>query len=553
MDNMLKIKIARLNKTVEYPKGIVIEEIAKEYQKFYPSKIVASLFNNDIRELFKTLERDGTLDFIDLTSEDGVRIYQRGLMFLAYVAAKKIFPDKKMRVRYSLGKGIYCEFDGWVPSEEDLKILKDKMRELVEMDISFLKEELYKFDALELFEKNDMKDKIELLKYRTKSTINVYWFENYFNYYYGHMVPSTSYITLFDVVKVNDGFVLVHPDITSPNELPVYIPQVKMAKAYEDRAKWGKIVGMETVGDLNKIVAEGRARELIMMCELLHEKEISKIADTITSKGSIKLVLCAGPSSSGKTTFSKRLSLQLRVNGFEPYAISLDDYFVERDKTPLGPDGKPDFESIEALDLELFSQNMNDIFSGKTVELPKFNFKTGKREYKGDMIKPTEKTILVVEGIHGLNPLMTKNFDASLVYKVYVSALTQTSLDEDNRIPTTDVRIIRRMIRDYNFRGHSALMTLQMWQNVRIGEEKNIFPYQEEADVMFNSALPYELAVLKNFAMPLLLQVDNSTPEYSQARRLIRFLDYFLPIVDFDVIPSTSIIREFIGSSYFHY
>ncbi|BBJ28414.1 nucleoside kinase [Athalassotoga saccharophila] len=553
MGDMLKIKIAKLNKTVEYPKGIIIEGIAKEYQKFYPSKIVASLFNNDIRELSKTLERDGTLDFIDLTSEDGVRIYQRGLMFLAYVAAKKIFPDKKMRVRYSLGKGIYCEFDGWVPSEEELKNLKDKMRELVEMDIPFLKEELYKFDALELFEKNGMKDKIELLKYRTKSTINIYWFENYFNYYYGHMVPSTSYITLFDVVKVNDGFVLVHPDITSPNELPVYVPQVKMAKAYEDRARWGKIVGMETVGDLNKIVADGKARELIMMCELLHEKEISKIADTITSKGSVKLVLCAGPSSSGKTTFSKRLSLQLRVNGFEPYAISLDDYFVERDKTPLGPDGKPDFESIEALDLELFSQNMNDIFSGKTVELPKFNFKTGKREYKGEMIKPTEKTILVVEGIHGLNPLMTKNFDPSLVYKVYVSALTQTSLDEDNRIPTTDVRIIRRMIRDYNFRGHSALMTLQMWQNVRIGEEKNIFPYQEEADVMFNSALPYELAVLKNFAMPLLLQVDNSTAEYSQARRLIRFLDYFLPIVDFDVIPATSIIREFIGSSYFHY
>lgn len=553
MGDMLKIKIAKTGQVVEYPKGILIESVAKEYQKLYPSKIVASLFNNDIRELSKTLERDGTLDFIDLTSEDGVRIYQRGLMFLAYVAAKEIFPNKKMRVRYSLGKGIYCEFDEWIPSEDDLKMLKEKMHELVEMDIPFLKEELYKFDALELFEKHGMKDKIELLKYRTKSTINVYWFENYFNYYYGHMVPSTSYITLFDVVKVNNGFVLVHPDITSPNELPVYVPQVKMAKAYENRAQWGKIVGMETIGDLNKIVAEGRARELIMMCELLHEKEISKIADTITSKGSVKLVLCAGPSSSGKTTFSKRLSLQLRVNGFEPYAISLDDYFVERDKTPLGPDGKPDFESIEALDLELFSKNMNDIFNGKTVELPRFNFKTGKREYKGDTVKPTEKTILVVEGIHGLNPLMTKSFDPALVYKVYVSALTQTSLDEDNRIPTTDVRIIRRMIRDYNFRGHSALMTLQMWQSVRIGEEKNIFPYQEEADIMFNSALPYELAVLKNFAMPLLLQVDNSTPEYSQARRLIRFLDYFLPIVDFDVIPSTSIIREFIGASYFHY
>ncbi len=553
MDDVLKIKLKKTNQIVEYPKGILIEAIAKEYQKLYPSRIVASIFNNDIRELSKTLERDGELDFIDLTSEDGVRIYQRGLMFIAYVASKEIFPDKKMRVRYSLGKGIYCEFEEWEPSATDLQHLKDKMVELVKMDIPFLKEELYKFDALELFEKHNMRDKIELLKYRTKSTINIYWFGSNFNYYYGHMVPSTSYIDLFDVVKIDHGFVLVHPDITSPNELPIYVPQVKMAKAYGDRARWGKIVGMETAGDLNRIVAEGKSRELIMMCELLHEKEISKIADDITSKGTVKLVLCAGPSSSGKTTFSKRLSLQLKVNGFEPYPISLDDYFVERDKTPIGPDGKPDFESIGALDLELFSKNMNDIFSGKTVELPKFNFKTGKREYKGDVVKPSDKTILVVEGIHGLNPLMTKNFDPSLVYKIYVSALTQTSLDEDNRIPTTDVRIIRRMIRDYNFRGHSALMTLQMWPSVRMGEEKNIFPYQEEADVMFNSALPYELAVLKNFAMPLLLQVDNSTPEYSQARRLIRFLDYFLPIIDFDVIPSTSIIREFIGSSYFHY
>ncbi len=553
MDDVLKIKLKKTNQIVEYPKGILIEAIAKEYQKLYSSRIVASIFNNDIRELSKTLERDGELDFIDLTSEDGVRIYQRGLMFIAYVASKEIFPDKKMRVRYSLGKGIYCEFEEWEPSATDLEHLKDKMVELVKMDIPFLKEELYKFDALELFEKHNMRDKIELLKYRTKSTINIYWFGSNFNYYYGHMVPSTSYIDLFDIVKVDHGFVLVHPDITSPNELPTYVPQVKMAKAYGDRARWGKIVGMETAGDLNRIVAEGKSRELIMMCELLHEKEISKIADDITSKGTVKLVLCAGPSSSGKTTFSKRLSLQLKVNGFEPYPISLDDYFVERDKTPIGPDGKPDFESIGALDLELFSKNMNDIFSGKTVELPKFNFKTGKREYKGDVVKPSDKTILVVEGIHGLNPLMTKNFDPSLVYKIYVSALTQTSLDEDNRIPTTDVRIIRRMIRDYNFRGHSALMTLQMWPSVRMGEEKNIFPYQEEADVMFNSALPYELAVLKNFAMPLLLQVDNSTPEYSQARRLIRFLDYFLPIIDFDVIPSTSIIREFIGSSYFHY
>ena len=553
MSNTLKVKLLKTGETIEYPKGITLEAISKEYQNLYDSEIVAARVNNDIRELFKTLERDSEVDFIDLTDEDGIRIYQRGLMFLAYIASLEVFPDKTLKVRHSLGKGLYCEFDGWVPSSEAINKIKEKMRELVEEGIPFVKEELYKFDALELFKKHGMYDKIELLKYRTKSTINVYWCGKYFNYYYGHMVPSTSYIKLFDIVKINKGFVLVHPDITSPKALPEYIPQPKMAKAYEDREKWAKIVDMENVGDLNKLVASGRARELVMMCELLHEKEISRIADDITSRGNVKLVLISGPSSSGKTTFSKRLALQLRVNGFEPYPLSLDDYFVERDKTPLGPDGKPDFESLKALDVGLFNHVLNTIFEGKEVEIPKFNFKTGKREYKGNVVKPTGKTILIVEGIHGLNPELTGEVDDSLKYRIYVSALTQMNLDDDNRIPTTDVRILRRMVRDYNFRGHSALKTLQMWPSVRMGEERNIFPYQEKAHVMFNSSLPYELAVLKNFVTPLLLQVDNSTPMYSQARRLIRFLDYFLPIIDFDVIPSTSIIREFISRSYFHY
>ncbi len=553
MNEILKVKIIKTGKTIEYPKGITLESIAKEHAELYSSKIVAAKVNNDIRELFKPLERDAEVDFIDLTVEDGVKIYQRGLMFLTFVASKEIFPNKMMKVRHSLGKGLYCEFEKWVPSEKDLKKLKLKMRELVEKDIPFIKEELYKFDALELFEKYGLKDKIELLKYRTKSTINVYWCGKYFNYYYGHMVPSTSYVDLFDVVKLNSGFVLVHPDITVPNSLPEYVPQPKMAKAYEDREKWAKIVDMETVGDLNKIVANKRSKELIMMCELLHEKEISKIADDIVAKGNVRLVLISGPSSSGKTTFSKRLALQLRVNGLEPKPISLDDYFVERDKTPIGQDGNPDFESINALDLELFNHDLNAMFKGKEVEIPKFNFKTGKREYKGDLIKPNEKTILIVEGIHGLNPTLTSKVDDSFKYKIYVSALTQMNLDGDNRIPTTDVRIVRRMVRDYNFRGHDALKTLEMWPSVRMGEEKNIFPYQEEADIMFNSSIPYELAVLKSFVTPILLQVDNSSSKYSQARRLIRFLDYFLPIIDFDVIPSTSILREFIGESYFHY
>jgi len=366
------------------------------------------------------------------------------------------------------------------------------------------------------------------------------------------MPHSTGDTPLFDLIPYRTGMVLVFPGITSPTALPDYVPQAKLADIFDEAEEWGRIIGVETAGDLNNVVASGHTRELIMVSEMLHEKKIAQLADRVTASGA-RLVLIAGPSSSGKTTFSKRLGLQLRVNGFDPHAISLDDYFVDRDTTPRDAEGQPNFECLESLNTARFNDDLNRILAGETVTLPRYSFKAGTSSDTGDTIVPNDRTILVVEGIHGLNPQLTAQIPDPHKFRIYVSALTFLNLDADNRIPTTDVRILRRMVRDHNFRGYSALQTLQIWHSVRMGEERHIFPFQENADAMFNSSLVYELAFLKNYAMQLLLQIDNTVPEYSEARRLVRFLDYFLPVMDIDVIPSTSIIREFIGNSYFNY
>ncbi len=426
------------------------------------------------------------------------------------------------------------------------------MRTLIDQDIPYRKQELYKWDALQLLDGLGMHDKAELLRFRSKSTVNVYYLGDHPNYFYGFMPYSTGDTPLFDLIPYRMGMVLVFPDITSPDALPEYQPQTKLADIFDEAEEWGHIIGVETVGDLNDVVAQGNARELIMVSEMLHEKKIAQLADRVTASGA-RLVLIAGPSSSGKTTFSKRLALQLRVNGFDPHPISLDNYFVDRDKTPADPDGKPDFECLGAIDTARFNDNLNHILAGKTVTLPKFNFKSGQSSDAGEVVQPNDRTILIVEGIHGLNPALTEQIPDRAKFRIYVSALTFLNLDADNRIPTTDVRILRRMVRDHNFRGYSALDTLRIWHSVRMGEEQHVFPFQENADAMFNSSLVYELAFLKNYAMQLLLQIDNSVPEYSESRRLVRFLDYFLPVMDIDVIPSTSIVREFVGNSFFDY
>ncbi len=549
---MIHLHMQETGEDITRPKGTCLKALAEDYARYHGSRIMAARVNNDIRELFKPLHHDATIQFIDMSAEDGVRIYQRGLTFILYAAARDLFPDRRLRVQHSLGRGLFCDFKEIRVTDEEVVQLKQQMRKLIDANIAYRKKELYKWDALQLLDSFGMHDKAELLRFRSKSTVNMYYMDQHANYFYGFMPYSTGDTPLFDLIPYRMGMVLVFPDMTSPTILPEYQPQTKLADIFDEAEEWGRIIGVETVGDLNDVVAQGHARELIMVSEMLHEKKIAQLADRVTASGA-RLVLIAGPSSSGKTTFSKRLALQLRVNGFDPHPISLDNYFVNRETTPLDVDGKPDFECLEAINTARFNDNLNRILAGETVTLPKFNFKTGQSSDVGETVRPSDRTILVVEGIHGLNPKLTQQIPDRAKFRIYVSALTFLNLDADNRIPTTDVRILRRMVRDHNFRGYTALNTLRIWHSVRMGEEKHVFPYQENADAMFNSSLVYELAFLKNYAMQLLLQIDNSVPEYSEARRLVRFLDYFLPVMDIDVIPSTSIVREFVGNSFFDY
>ncbi|AJG40030.1 ATPase AAA [Thermotoga sp. RQ7] len=541
---------------------IVLEEnqnlfdIAREYQKYYRYKILAARVNNRIIELFRTPDRSGELEFLDLTDPDGLRIYQRGLVFLASLAVRKLNPEWRLKVLHSLGKGIYCEIykgnELIVPDQNQVFAIKDKMRELVEKDLPIEKRTFYKDEAREILMKEGLVKTVNLFKYRKKRTVKLYHCDGFWAYFYGYLPPSTGRIDVFDVQAYNQGLVLVHPD-PKTGELPV-IHMPKLSQVFLEYARWLNVLELEYVSDLNDIIARGERHvaDLMLLSEALHEKKISDIADEIAKDKRKRLILIAGPSSSGKTTFAKRLSLQLRVNGLKPVAISLDDYFVDREKTPRDENGNYDFDSIEALDIELFNRNLQDLLAGKEVVLPKFNFKTGKR-MRGPTLKLEKDNIIIVEGIHGLNERLTASIPKEQKFKIYVSALTQLNIDDHNRVTTTDTRLIRRIVRDYKFRGHTAYDTLKMWPNVRKGEERNIFPFQEEADVMFNSALVYEIPVLRIFAEPLLVQVPEDTPEYSEALRLLKLLDFFLPITNIEDIPDKSILREFIGRSIFKY
>ncbi|MDN5337169.1 MAG: uridine kinase [Thermotogaceae bacterium] len=558
LSNMLKkdkIKLHFLEDnrdyTVDY--GTRLEQFVEKYSEYHKGPILAARFNNSILELSKPVEWDGSIKFIDISELDGLRIYQRSLILLANVAIKRLFgDDKKMIVYHSIGRNLYCEAPGLEITEDFIRKIKAEIKKLVSMDLPIEKITVEKNKAIEFFESLGEYDKVRLFKYRKKKTVKLYKLLDYVMYFYGYVIPRTSFIRVFDVRKYNKGFILMHPDPNVPDKVTEFVEIPKLTSIFLEYEKWAEIMGVRSVGDINQIIVDKKIRDLISVAEALHEKKIALIAEQFMNSKA-RIILIAGPSSSGKTTFSKRLTLQLRANGLKPVVISLDDYFVDRDRTPLDENGKPDFESIYALDLELFNQNMLGLLNGKEVEIPKFDFKTGRRVWKGKKLRISSDQPLVVEGIHGLNELLTSSIPRELKFKIYVSALTQLNIDDLNRIPTTDTRIIRRMVRDEKFRGHSALDTLKMWPNVRKGEEKYIFPFQEEADAMFNSALIYELAVLKLFAEHLLVQVNNSEPEFSEAMRLLKFLDYFLPITDLDDIPKNSILREFIGMSIFKY
>lgn len=538
----------------EVEQGTSFEEIASAYQKEYDGMIAVAAMNGKIRELFKKVTKDCTVDFFTLKDAVGYKTYVRTATMLFLKGVHDVFGAEAARkscVEFSIGHGYYINAMGTVPSTaENAEKIKARMRELAEAGTPFMKRAYPLEDAIELFERHGMQDKVKLFRYRMSSTVNVYEIEGYYDYYYGYMLPNAGYVKWFDVVPYEDGFVLLLPTAKNPTSVEPFDERRKLFETMEASESWGRRASIETVGDLNDQICSGSMSELILVQEAEQERKIGEIARDIAEKGHVKFVMIAGPSSSGKTSFSHRLSIQLRTLGKVPHPIALDNYFVEREKTPRDENGDYNFECLEAIDVKQFNEDMMRLLAGERVELPEFNFKTGKREYKGHYRQLGPEDILVIEGIHGLNEKMSYALPNESKYKIYISALTTLNIDSHNRIPTTDGRLLRRMVRDARTRGTSAQRTIQMWPSVRRGEEENIFPFQEEADAMFNSATIYELAVLKTFAEPLLFQIPKGAPEYHEAKRLLKFLNYFLGVSS-ESLPNNSICREFVGGSCF--
>lgn len=535
----------------EYSKGTKLQEVAKDFQKNFESDIVGAIVNNELKELWVTIQQDCSLQFIDRTTVYGNRFYSRSVAFLFIIAAKEVFKGCRVTVEHSLSKGFYCEVHKDEPlTQEDIARIENKMWELQKLDIPFEKRKITSNEAIEIFENTQQFDKVDLIRYRKKKNINIYSCYGYYDYFYGYMVPSTGYLKLFELKFNEPGLVLRFPEKTAPNNLPEYKEQKKLFNIFREFEKWGTILELENISHLNDAIKFGRINETIQVAEGLHEKKIAQIADMVSASDNKRLVLIAGPSSSGKTTFAQRLSVQLRVNGLKPVAISIDDFFKNRVDTPIGEDGEYDFETIDAIDIVTFNDVIKKLINGEEVEMPVFNFHTGNREWKGKKLKISKEQVLVVEGIHGLNEMLTQYIPKEQKFKIYISALTHLSIDDHNRIPTSDLRLIRRIVRDFQFRSADALSTIRRWDSVRRGEETYIYPFQEEADVMFNSSLVYELAVLNQVALPLLEKIDNKVPEYIEAKRIKKFLQYFLE-ADVNEIPSNSILREFVGKSCF--
>ncbi len=529
-------------------------ELAVKYQSQYDNEIILAFVNKKLRELHKEVKGDCEISFVTTAEDVGHKTYVRGAILLMLKALnQEIGHDNvnKICVEFSLGNGLYCEVESNVSiTQELLNRIKTRMLKMVERDIPIEKYSLNTDDAMDLFYRYKMYDKHKLFKYRRVSKANIYNLDGFQDYFYGYMPPSTGYLKYFDLLAFEGGLVLILPSRSNPTVLQEFIPRKKLFATLKESNDWGKIMGIDTVGALNDEISRGGVGDLILVQEAFIEKKIAEIASSIKSQPDKKFVMIAGPSSSGKTTFSHRLSIQLRTFGLKPHPIAVDDYFVDRDKTPKDADGNYNYECLEAIDVEQFNKDMSDLLEGKTVEIPSFNFKTGKREYKGDYKTLGPEDILVIEGIHGLNDKLSYSLPKESKYKIYISALTQLNIDEHNRIPTTDGRLLRRMVRDARTRGASARDTIAMWPSVRRGEEQYIFPFQEEADAMFNSALIYELAVLKQYAEPLLFSIPKEVPEYIEAKRLLKFLDYFIGVSS-EEIPTNSILREFVGGSVF--
>ncbi|MBW9147829.1 nucleoside kinase [Clostridium sp. CM028] len=534
------------------PEGTILNDIIKKNNLVSDFPVVLGKINNKFYELGSTIAHGGDFELVDITSRIGTMAYVRTLQFVLIKAISELFPEAKISIEHSLSKGLFGEIHKTLALDiDDIYDIKSRMSEIIKADIPIRKIAFSKERAVEIFTQYDMQDKVKLLKYVTGKEIKLYELDGRYDYFYGPMAYSTGILKIFDLMYYEPGFILRYPTNDEPDRIPKFYKHEKLAKVFYEAAQWGEILSVGSVGALNNEVVNGDIVNLIRVAEALHEKKIAYIADMIYKREKVKLVLIAGPSSSGKTTFSKRLGIQLRVNGLIPIFISLDDYFINREITPRDESGEYDFESIYALDLELINKDLKLLLEGKETEVPSFNFKTGKREWHGNKIKMPENGVMIVEGIHGLNEILTSSISKDSKFKIYISPLTQLNLDDHNRISTTDVRMTRRIVRDYLSRGYGVEDTLKMWPSIKRGEEKNIFVFQEQADAMFNSSVVYELCVLKKFALAELNKVGEESPVYYEASRLRSFLNFFKD-VDKDLVPDNSIIREFTGGSCFY-
>ena len=555
MKEKVRIKCLNVDLSKDYNLGTSLKEIADDLKIELKHPILGARVNNKIEELAYRVYNPKFIEFIDITNIDGHRMYQRSLSFLLMKAVRDLYPKANLKIEHSISKGFYCELLKVPPlSPENVLEIADRMRQIVKSNLVFERNQFPTEEAIIKFEESKLHEKAKL--FRTRSTLytSVYSLDDQIDYFYGFLVPSTGYLDVFDLIPYYDGMLLRFPSRNKPTELGEVLEQYKLFEIFQEFKDWSEILEVSTIGSINQAVQNGRNSELIKVSEALHAKKVVQIADLIQKKKSTKLVLIAGPSSSGKTTFSKRLAIHLKVLGITSFPVSIDNFFVDREKTPLDKNGEYDFESLYALDLDLFNKTINSLIEGKPTKIPSFNFHKGRSFFPDkEAVTLLPNSVLIVEGIHGLNPELSKHINDKYKFKVYVSALTQLGIDWHNRIPTTDNRLIRRMVRDFQYRGYSPQETIKRWPSVRRGEEKNIFPYQEEADVMFNSALLYELSLLKKYAEPLLKKVPETEYVFSEAKRLLKFLSYFVDSDDEDEIPPTSIIREFLSGSSFHY
>lgn len=541
-------------KKTEVVDGTTYLELAKEYQKNYPHEIVLALENGKMRELFREVKDESIVEFLTTGHLDGYKTYKRSTILLLMKAIFDIGGTEVVsgiKLHFSVSKGYYCTSKYQMPDEAFLEKVQARMEELVRLALPIQKRTIPVDEAIEKFHRHGMKDKAKLFWFRRSSTVNIYELDGFEDYYYGYMVPNTSYLRYFQLLPYDEGFVLEFPPAKTPETFEAFKPEYKLFMTLKNSTKWSEVLEVATVGALNEQIANGKIGDIILAQEAIMEKELGNIAMRIASKHNKKMIMIAGPSSSGKTTFSHRLSIQLLAHGLRPHTIGVDNYFVEREDTPKDEDGNYNFECLGAIDVELFNEHMSALLRGEEVSMPTFNFLTGKKEFKGNTLRLGAEDVLVIEGIHCLNDALSYALPKESKFKIYLSALTQLNIDEHNRIATTDGRMIRRMVRDARTRGASARKTISMWPSVRRGEDENIFPYQGDADVMFNSALIYELAVLKQYAEPLLFGIRQGEPEYLEAKRLLKFLNYFQGI-DSNLIPNNSILREFIGGSYFN-